>query len=287
MTGEAPPLESILTGNVGHVGPRRAVARRAADRLLDLALAAMRAPARLDRLASAVPLRRVLALCVYRPEAERVPAAVRELRTTRHELRLVVGPRGEPREELPADVTVPGLDGGKFENNNVLLRAAGDGDYDWLLVVDDDVVLPVGFVDRALGLCERLGLGMAQPAQTLASHAAWPITRRRPLALARETDFVEIGPVTIIRREIASELTPFPELRMGWGLDLHWAALARERGWRRGILDALPVRHDEISVAAKYPFDEAVDEAQRFLAERPFVPVAELGHTLALHRRLP
>ena len=76
------------------------------------------------------------------------------------------------------------------------------------------------------------------------SHAAWRVTRRRPLSLARRTDFVEIGPVTIFSRRAAAELTPFPELRFGWGLDNHWGALARERGWRLGILDALPVRHE-------------------------------------------
>ena len=30
---------------------------------------------------------------------------------------------------------------------------------------------------------------------------------------------------------------------MGWGLDVHWAALARERGWPIGVVDATPVGH--------------------------------------------
>ena len=37
---------------------------------------------------------------------------------------------------------------------------------------------------------------------------------------------------------------PFPPLRMGWGLDSHWAALARENGWRLGVVDATPIRHE-------------------------------------------
>ena len=85
---------------------------------------------------------------------------------------------------------------------------------------------------------------------------------------------------------MAAELTPFPELRWGWGLDLHWSALAHERGWRLGVLDALPVRHDEACVASAYRHTEAVEEARRFLTGRPFVPSAEAGHTLAVHRRL-
>jgi hypothetical protein len=117
-----------------------------------------------------------------------------------------------------------------------------------------------------VGLCERLGLELAQPAQTLASHSAWPVTRRRPDSLARETGFVEIGPLTVLGKEAAAALTPFPELRYGWGLDLHWAALASTNGWRLGVVDALPVRHETGLVGAAYPRAEAEAEAARAAA---------------------
>jgi hypothetical protein len=270
-----PAPESFLSGRVGHTGPRRAVALRLADRLLDLALRARGVPRRLDRLAAAVPQRRVLALCVYRSSSESMPAIEAQLSASRHAVRPLLGALGRQ------------LSGGKFENLNVLLAQAEPADHDWLLIVDDDVVLPDRFVDRLIGLCECLGLALAQPAQTLASHAAWTVARRSARSLARETGFVEIGPVTAVRRDAAAELTPFPELRYGWGLDLHWAAVARERGWRLGVLDALPVRHEAGSVAAVYDHQAAVAEAQRFLASSPFVPAPEAARTLAAHRRLP
>jgi hypothetical protein len=275
VSEQAPSPADFLSGHVGYVGPRRTIALRALDRLLDAELRARRVPAALDRLAGAVSRRRVLALSIYRPESRRMRAVTDELRATRHELREGFGRLGDQ-----------GLAGGKFENLNRLLADAGPGDYDWLLVCDDDVVLPGRFVDRLLGLCERLDLALAQPAQTLASHAAWPVTRRRRGSLARETRFVEIGPVTAIRRDAAEVLTPFPELRFGWGLDLHWGALAREQGWRLGVLDALPVRHDEAGVASGYGHEQAVEEARRFLDGRPFVPSAEANTSLAVHRRL-
>ena len=128
---------------------------------------------------------------------------------------------------------------------------------------------------------------MAQPAQTLASHAAWRVTRRRPLSAVRVTRFVEIGPVTAFRRPAAAELLPFPELRFGWGLDLHWAAVAGEKGWRLGIADALPVRHASAPVAAAYGHQEAIEEGRRFLADRPFLSSAAAQETLAVHRRVP
>jgi hypothetical protein len=142
------------------------------------------------------------------------------------------------------------------------------------------VLLPARFVDRMLGACEHFGLELAQPALTLASHGAWRVTRRRVGSLARQTRFVEIGPVTLIGRDPAAELIPFPDLRFGWGLDLCWAALASRNGWRLGVVDALPVRHDLGGVASAYSHHEAVAEAQRFLAGRDFLPAEEANLTL-------
>ena len=161
--------------------------------------------------------------------------------------------------------------------------SGGDLDFDWVLVLDDDVLLPECFVDRMIGLAEHFGLVLAQPAQSLASHAAWPVTRRRRGSLLRESRFVEIGPVTLFRGDAFSELTPFPPLRFGWGLDLHWAALAEERGWRRGIVDALPVRHEQAGVAGTYSSEDAIAEARRFLAERPFLDSSAVLETVRTH----
>jgi hypothetical protein len=255
--------------------------------VLDLALRARGVPRKLDALAAAVPERRVLALCVYRPSSEHMPAIAAELPASRHDMRPLLGCTGEAPPALVEQTAAARLSGGKFENLNLLLAQADPAEHDWLLVVDDDVVLPARFVDRLLGLCERLELALAQPAQTLASHAAWPVAKRHAGALARETGFVEIGPVTALRADVAAVLTPFPGLRFGWGLDLHWAAVARERGWRLGVLDALPVRHEAAGVAAAYGHDAAVSEAQNFLASHPYVPAREAARTLAVHRRLP
>ena len=116
------------------------------------------------------------------------------------------------------------------------------------------------------------GLDLAQPAQSMRSHAAWRVTRTRPFSLARRTNFVEIGPLTPFSRRAALELPPFPPLRFGWGLDNHWGALAREHGWRLGVVDALPVRHEWQPVATAYTHEEAKAEARAFLAGRDFVP---------------
>jgi hypothetical protein len=269
VTAAPPDPEEFLSGETGHVaGIRRTLWRTSADALLDLRARAY--ARRLDRLAAAIPRRRVLALSLYRPRSAHIEAASEELRATRHDLTLELG-------------STAALTGGKFQNLNALLQAA-DPNFDWLLVVDDDVDLPHRFLDRLLGVAEHFGLALAQPAQTLMSHAAWRVTRRRPNSLVRETRFVEIGPVTAFRKDAADAFTPFPDLKYGWGLDLHWAAIAQERGWRLGVIDALPVKHESAPVATSYRHADAIEEAQAFLTGKPFVRAAEAQQTLATHR---
>ncbi len=152
---------------------------------------------------------------VARAENLRTVARLRrELTRSRHDVALHFAP--------------PAAGAGKWANVNAALAAAPLGDADWLLIVDDDVILPRGFLDRFLALAEGFGFELAQPAHAFASHAAWDITRRRPGVLARRTRFVEIGPVTALSARAARELLPFPDLQMGWGLDARWSAIAAE-----------------------------------------------------------
>jgi hypothetical protein len=195
-------------------------------------------------------------------------AARAELERSRHDVTIVTGPPGEH---------------GKFQNLNRLLAGQELDRFDWLLVTDDDVVLPAGFLDRFLALAERFELRLAQPAHRLTSHAAWPVTRRRPASLARETHFVEIGPVTAFHRDTFGVLLPFPDLRMGWGLDVHWAAVARGHGWPIGVVDATPILHT-VPAADTYPREAAVAEARAFLSGRPYVPRAEADRTVRTYR---
>jgi hypothetical protein len=290
MNATRPDPASFLSGDAGDVtDPVRRTKRRLGELAfgaLDALAGTRRAATRLARSAPA-PLE-VLVIGVYRPGsllAEALPALLSE----RHRVRLALGSAGPADEPLREHTVAEGLSGGKFENLNRVLEAAGAAATgaapDWTIAVDDDVRLPRAFLDRFVGVCEAFGLDLAQPAQTLRSHSAWKVTRRRPASLVRETRFVEIGPVTAFGRAAAAALLPFPELRYGWGLDLHWAAVAAERGWRLGVVDALPVRHEFGVVAAAYLREDAVDEAARFLSDRPYLPSERAGEVLAVHRR--
>jgi hypothetical protein len=276
-----PDPETFLSGEHGEVGGRRGSLRRLADAVLDRGLQASGALRAIDSAAERMPRRDVLVASVYRPPGDLLAGTLRALESDRHDVRTALGSTGAPT--LPGTVAQD-LAGGKFENLNVLI---GDATADWILVVDDDVVLPPRFLDRMLALCERFGLDLAQPAQSLASHAAWRVARRRPLSLLRETRFAEIGPVTIFSRAAAAELMPFPPLRFGWGLDLSWAATALDRGWRVGVADALAVRHEAGPVGSVYSSEAAIAEAREFLSTRPYLSSAAARETLVTHRRLP
>jgi len=274
-----------LSGDAGDVTHPWRRAKRAVG---ELAFAAIDRAAlvrlRADAIARATPSRRVLVAGVYRPDSL-LPAALGALRSRRHEVEFALGSTGAADIALATKTVASGLGGGKFENLNKVLAATHGADFDWLLVVDDDLRLPRRFLDSFVGLCERFELDLAQPAQSQRSHSAWRVTRRRPASLVRETRFVEIGPLTAFRRRAAEELLPFPDLRFGWGLDLHWAALAAERGWRLGVIDATPVRHESAMIGSSYRTEDAQADAAAFLADRPYLPAARAGDVLATHRR--
>lgn len=268
---EPPVQDDFLSGASGLVFGIRATSKAlVADAYADT-LALLRAQRwRLRRAALAWPRRRVLVLAVERPDEPNLLSRARqELLRSKHLVSFDSAPAGEL---------------GKFQNLNELLARNAVAEHDWLLVTDDDVALPRGFLDAFVFLIERFGLRLAQPAHRARSHAAWQITRRRPASLVRETPYVEIGPVVAFHAVTFEELLPFPPLRVGWGLDMHWAAVAREHSWRLGIVDATPVRHGIRRTASAYDRADAIAEGRQFLADKPYVTAAEAQRTLATHR---
>lgn len=240
----------------------------------------------LDLMKTDGPRRSVVVVGIYR-EAEPILSLVNELRRSRHDVTFRLGAMGEIPPELVDATTHSHMSAGKFQNLNVLTE--GMGEPDWLLIIDDDVVARRGFLDTAIELCERLDLALAQPAQTRFSNANWPLTKQRFMTVARETEFVEIGPVTLVRADARRLLLPFPaDLRYGWGLDFHWAHIMKDAGLRLGVLDSLAVVHASRKVASTYSWDAAQEEGREYLAGVPHLPntVAKVGSGIR-HRLIP
>jgi predicted O-methyltransferase YrrM len=155
---------------------------------------------------------------------------------------------------------------GKFQALNRLLAHARGADL--ILFIDDDVHLPPGFLPNYVALVSRLGVALAQPALTADSHHSHGVTVAQKGCWARRTDFVESGPVVSMRRDFLDMVAPFPESNpMGWGLDIHWSARARERGLGLAVLDAYPVTHTHRPVGDRYDTGAAGEIMTRFLAE--------------------
>jgi hypothetical protein len=275
MTGEADPSrrapDDFLSGTSGQVtGIRLTTRTLVTDALYDAISIARAEPRRLRRAARQAPRRRVLALGVERTDVPNMLGSARtEILSSRHEVEFASTEAG---------------DVGKFENLRALLDEHPVAGHDWLLVIDDDVALPAGFLDAFIFLAERFDLRLAQPAHRRRSHAAWDVTRRRPASVVRETAFVEIGPAFAFHCSTFDVLLPFPALRAGWGLDLHWSALARERGWKLGVVDATPVSHGLRLIASSYDRGGAVDEGRAFLSERPYTKAVDAQRTFVTHR---
>jgi hypothetical protein len=263
--------DDFLSGTSGYVAGVRATAKAiVADALTDALAAATLRSRRLRKAAEAGPRRRVLALAIERTDTPNLIAAARsELLSSRHEVQFAQTAAGER---------------GKFQNLRALLADNPPEGHDWLLVVDDDVALPSHFLDTFIFLAERFELRLAQPAHRHRSHAAWAVTRRRAGSVARETAFVEIGPVFAFHVSTFEVLLPFPPLRAGWGLELHWSALARARGWKLGVIDATPVQHGLRPIATSYDRRGAIEEARQFLADKPYTRAAEAARTKVTHR---
>src|SRR5262245_26036950 len=97
------------------------------------------------------------------PEITRELAASRNWRVDQHWVAL---------GHTPADVRMTGVTVAhvtdptpKFTLVNRVVSQAQLADYDYLLVIDDDVRLPAGFLDNYLRLVRQFNLALCQPAR--------------------------------------------------------------------------------------------------------------------------
>lgn len=160
----------------------------------------------------------------------------------------------------------PMLDRGKFANLDAAIADSPSplSTFDWLVLTDDDIEFSSRFLDDLIAIAAASDLGLSQPAHAYFSHTTYSITRRRYGSLARRTNFVEIGPLTLVRADLFDALIPSPPSRWCYGIDLLWSVRARQLARRIGIIDGATVRHTR-PVAASYNMDEARAEGERLI----------------------
>ncbi|MGH9189512.1 MAG: glycosyltransferase family A protein, partial [Acidimicrobiales bacterium] len=174
---------------------------------------------------------------------------------------------GRPTSDLLGEVTVRVFDTGmpKLHCLDEALAGVDVQEFDHVLLVDDDVVLPHSFLDLFLSLQSQLGFAIAQPARTPGSFTDLPIVQQQRGVLARRTRFVEVGPLVSFSRSAYEILLPFDVTSpMGWGLETVWAHRAEVSGLMLGIVDAVPIDHSLRKPAGLYSWAEA-DRGRRAL----------------------
>jgi len=230
----------------------------------------------------------ILAAGIYladRPNT--APAVMQALASsTRHRVTqrwLALAPGGTGRVDLPHTVAVTHDQAPKF---TLLDRLTADAaGFDWVLLCDDDIEVGDGFVDGLIAAAERFDFALAQPARTTDSFIDHPIVAAIPGLAARQTRFVEIGPVLCIRRDAVPLLLPFgAECGMGWGLDFIWPVRLEAAGLRLGIIDSVPVAHRLRPPVTGYTHAAANAAMERLLATEPHLPRDVAFTTLAEYR---
>ena len=164
----------------------------------------------------------------------------------------------------------------KFALLNQLLSETKIHPFEFVVVCDDDIVLPESFLDRYFELVVRYDFALAQPARTHDSFIDHPFVEQLDGLLARWTRFVEIGPLFSVNRRAFPLIFPFDEASpMGWGYDFFWPTVIAKANLKMGIVDAVPVAHSLRKPVSYYQHETAHREMDEFLTHRPHLSPEE------------
>ena len=157
----------------------------------------------------------------------------------------------------------------KYSLVNTLLKAGDFQNFDYIIMTDDDIHLKRNFLPTFLAHQIQLGFAVAQPARAWHSYFDLSFPLRRPWLRARQTRFVECGPLVSMRADAASLLLPFDEAAPMWGLDLTWPTVIEANDLTMGIVDALSVDHSLRPQGKTYSRIQEQEAMEQFLKNKP------------------
>ena len=237
-----------------------------------------------------MPAKRILVVGIYLRDKPNLASEIAStLVSSKHSVRHLwasVGTGSERTADMQS-FTVAAYDAPtpKFSIVNRLLAAEDLSGYDYVVVTDDDIELPPGFLDIYIGLQDLLGFALAQPARSLQSNADHAVTIERHSCIARQTRFVEIGPLFSVSSSAFGLLLPFDEsFYMGWGLDHVWPVLLQQVHLTLGVIDMAPVHHRMRPVASTYSGDTARELMRSSLAGRTTIEASDMIHPIKKFR---
>ncbi|MBN2298377.1 MAG: hypothetical protein JXM72_07275, partial [Deltaproteobacteria bacterium] len=164
----------------------------------------------------------------------------------------------------------------KFQIMNAMLKREDLNRFEYVIMTDDDVVLPSGFLDEFIGWQNRLNFAIAQPARTHNSYIDHCIVEQHNGLGARQTLFVEIGPVVSFHRSVFKLVFPFDlASSMGWGYENIWSYRLAEHKAKMGIIDGIPIDHSIRKPVANYTWEQADRQRSELLMKHPHLSLDE------------
>lgn len=142
--------------------------------------------------------------------------------------------------------------------------------YDHVLFIDDDIETSAADLNRLFAACRSHGLDLAQMSLTAASFCNWPhLFAREGRIGPREISAVEIMMPVFSRRALGWVAPTLGRSASGFGLDLVWGKIVRDRGGRVAVLDDVSAMHAR-------PVDQASGAYYAYLRRHGINAKAEL-----------
>jgi hypothetical protein len=148
---------------------------------------------------------------------------------------------------MPADMVLVQNQGTKFTAVYRLMDEQPDffQPYDYVLFLDDDILVSEDQLTRLFKLVQTLNLKLAQPALCQESAHTWPVLVEQSGSLGRYLNTVEIMMPVVSREALNLGAYLFGRTISGWGLDFALGDIIRRKFGKReiGVIDAISVLH--------------------------------------------
>ena len=151
-----------------------------------------------------------------------------------------------------------------------------DKKYDYFVITDDDFIVNKNILDVMIDIMVSNNICLAQPSRSLLGEAGHPITRQIPNLKFRFTNFVEIGPLFIIRNDLLTKIPLYLEdSPQGFGYDLIWFEMIKKYKTKFAIIDCCIASHGMRKVGETYNHASYQNMKKKLLKNYPSIKFME------------
>lgn len=143
------------------------------------------------------------------------------------------------------------------------------GEFDYIAVIDHDVMLSISAINRLLFIGRLHRLDLFQPSLSHDSYISHPHLAQRVGALLRNTTFVEVMAPFISAHAYSLVRDLFSETISGYGIDIAWSRRILGQGGRLAVIDGVPATHVNPVTSPTWTFpngETSLDELRRVIA---------------------